>query len=93
MRFRLQAKLLKLPTNDRGIADVVDECVHALTGLPDLFQIGEPESCGAKEDRRASLVATGSGSGFATGPSQHVSIFALQSRQIVDPPTRKSETL
>lgn len=85
----LQAEFVEVSPHDGSGDDVVDQLVNALA-TTQLTDVGEPERRRASKD---SLIFTGSGSGFATGPSQHVWIGCLQSRQWVEPPTRKSETL
>lgn len=79
-----EAQLFEFTAKDCCEVDVVDESIDLL-GAALLSQIWEAERCCTSKD---SLSFTGSGSGSATGPSQHVVTFWRQSRQIVLPPTR-----
>jgi hypothetical protein len=78
----LQSQLLQLAPHDRGVGDVLGQGISA-SGATQFTEIGEAESDSSREDALilASRIFTGSGRGFATGPSQHVITFWRQSRQ------------
>jgi hypothetical protein len=73
-----ESELFEVAAMDRRLVDVIDEGIYSFSAA-EVFQVREAESCCSRKS--ASLIATGSGRGFATGPSQH-SRWIRQSRQI-----------
>jgi hypothetical protein len=84
---RFETQLFEIATQDGGVSDVVDECVDSLASIEMPYVWETARRCSGESP----LYRLGSGVGLLTGPSQQVATFCLQSRQIVLPPTRKSE--
>jgi hypothetical protein len=86
--MRFKAQLFEVAAQDGGVGDVVDERVDSLASIEMPYVWETARRCSGESP----LYRLGSGVGLLTGPSQQVATFCLQSRQIVLPPTRKSET-